>query len=108
MSSALGPWSWGRGGEESRGALPPPLGEPPAPPLVLDAVSGFQRRALGGGAHALVSSTLEGAGFLAAFVERTGGGSAEPFASLNVSYRLFSFRREGTTGRHLALAMRLP
>lgn len=49
-------------------------------------MSGFQRRALGGGAHALVSSTLEGAGFLAAFVERTGGASAEPFASLNVSY----------------------
>jgi len=49
-------------------------------------VNGFERRALGGGGHALVSLSLERAGFLAAFAERTGGSSAAPFHSLNVSF----------------------
>ncbi len=47
---------------------------------------GFERRHLGDRAYALVSSTLEDVGFLAAFSERTGGSSADPFASLNVSF----------------------
>lgn len=34
----------------------------------------------------LVSKPMENAGFLGAFSERTGGESAEPFSSLNVSY----------------------
>lgn len=49
-------------------------------------MSPFERRALGGGAHALVSLDLERAGFLAAFAERTGGLSGTPFHSLNVSF----------------------
>ena len=49
-------------------------------------MSPFERRALGGGAHALVSVELERAGFLAAFAERTGGASGAPFRSLNVSF----------------------
>lgn len=46
----------------------------------------FERRRLAGGGHALVSLDLERAGFLAAFAERTGGVSATPFSSLNVSF----------------------
>ena len=46
----------------------------------------FERRSLGGRAHALVSTTLERAGFAAAFSERGGGQSVTPFESLNVSY----------------------
>ncbi len=46
----------------------------------------IERRDLGDGAHALVSATLEEAGFLAAFTERTGGVSSEEFFSLNLSY----------------------
>lgn len=49
-------------------------------------MSRFERRALGSGGHALVSLNLERAGFLAAFAERTGGVSAAPFHSLNVSF----------------------
>lgn len=47
---------------------------------------GFERRHLGGRAYALVASNLEDVGFLAAFSERTGGSSSDPFASLNVSF----------------------
>jgi polyphenol oxidase len=43
-----------------------------------------ERRRLNGGIHALVSSTLERAGFLAAFTERRGGVSQPPFRSLNL------------------------
>jgi polyphenol oxidase len=46
----------------------------------------FDRRDLGGGAAALVSTKLESDGFLAAFLEREGGVSAGPFASLNGAY----------------------
>ena len=46
---------------------------------------GIDRRQLGGQVRALVSSTLERAGFLAAFTERTGGVSPPPFDSLNLS-----------------------
>ena len=46
---------------------------------------GFERRSLGHRGQALVSTTLEKAGFLAAFTERTGGTSAKPFDSLNLS-----------------------
>ena len=45
----------------------------------------FERRALGRSGYALVSVSLERAGFLAAFTERTGGTSPEPFDSLNLS-----------------------
>jgi polyphenol oxidase len=46
----------------------------------------FQRRPLWEGGQAIVSVALERAGFLAAFMERTGGVSRPPFDSLNVSY----------------------
>jgi polyphenol oxidase len=45
----------------------------------------IERRELGGRVRALVSTTLERAGFLAAFTERTGGVSPAPFDSLNLS-----------------------
>jgi len=45
----------------------------------------FERRSLGHGAFALVSTSLEQAGFLAAFTERGGGSSEGPLASLNLS-----------------------
>lgn len=48
----------------------------------------FDRRDLGDGAVALVARELEGAGFLAAFLERTGGRSAAPFDSLNGSFQV--------------------
>lgn len=46
----------------------------------------FDRRDLGGGAAALVSRRLGSDGFLAAFLERGGGVSGGPFASLNGAY----------------------
>jgi len=47
----------------------------------------FERRVLGDDAYALVETSLEDDGFLAAFTERTGGASEEPrFASLDLSY----------------------
>lgn len=46
----------------------------------------FERRSLGDGIHALVPGDLEELGVLAAFTERTGGASAPPFASLNLSF----------------------
>jgi YfiH family protein len=46
----------------------------------------FERRHLGRRAYALVSTTLERAGFLAAFTERTGGNSPAPYDSLNLSF----------------------
>jgi YfiH family protein len=46
----------------------------------------FERRHLGRRAYALVSTTLERAGFLAAYTERTGGASEKPFDSLNLSF----------------------
>ncbi|MGZ8624512.1 MAG: polyphenol oxidase family protein [Actinomycetota bacterium] len=51
-------------------------------------MNGFERRDLGSGMTALVSSALERAGFLAAFFERTGGVSDAPFTSLNGSYQV--------------------
>jgi YfiH family protein len=45
----------------------------------------FERRPLATGGYALVATTLERAGFLAAFTERTGGSSSAPFDSLNLS-----------------------
>lgn len=51
-------------------------------------MGGFERRDLGEGMTALVSRSLERAGFLAAFFERTGGVSAAPFTSLNGSYQV--------------------
>lgn len=49
-------------------------------------MSPIERRELGGGMAALVSTALERDGFLAAFLERGGGASRGPFASLNGSY----------------------
>ena len=46
----------------------------------------FERRPLGSRAYALVPTTLERIGVLAAFSERPGGASRGPFAGLNVSY----------------------
>lgn len=47
----------------------------------------LERRHLGNRAYALVSTSMEADGFLAAFTERTGGLSRERrFASLNLSY----------------------
>lgn len=48
----------------------------------------LERRVLEGGMVALVSAPLQRAGFLAAFLERTGGVSAEPYASLNGSFQV--------------------
>ena len=45
----------------------------------------LERRHLGNHVYVLVSTTLERAGFLAAFTERIGGVSLSPFASLNCS-----------------------
>jgi YfiH family protein len=45
----------------------------------------FERRELGDDVRALVSEPLERLGVLAAFLERTGGASAPPYDSLNVS-----------------------
>jgi hypothetical protein len=45
----------------------------------------FERRALAGGVTALVSPSLLADGFLAAFVERSGGVSEGAFASLNLA-----------------------
>jgi YfiH family protein len=47
-----------------------------------------ERRTLGGGAIGLVARELEGAGFLAAFLERAGGRSGAPFDSLNGSFQV--------------------
>ncbi len=49
-------------------------------------MGGFERRDLGGGVVGLVASALERDGFLAVFLERTGGASADRFSSLNGSY----------------------
>ena len=46
----------------------------------------FERRATTEGGFVLVSTPLEGDGFLAAFSERTGGVSGAPYDSLNVSF----------------------
>src|SRR5438045_6093677 len=46
----------------------------------------FERRSLGRGGAALVSLSLERAGFLVAFTERAGGASTRPFDSLNLSH----------------------
>ena len=54
----------------------------PAPHYVAGGT--LERRELRDGIHALVSTTLESAGFLAAFTERTGGVSEPPFDTLNL------------------------
>ncbi len=65
-------------------------------------MGGFDRRELGDGARAMVSSTLEEAGFLAAFLERTGGASRAPFDSLNVSYSVGDDAAAVASNRRLA------
>ncbi len=45
----------------------------------------FEHRSLGRRGAALISGSLGRAGFLAAFTERTGGASARPYDSLNLS-----------------------
>jgi hypothetical protein len=62
-------------------------------------VNGFERRGIGGRAHALVSLDLERAGFLAAFLERTGGASSKPYDSLNGSYGVGDDRTAVTANR---------
>jgi polyphenol oxidase len=46
---------------------------------------GFERQELGGDVRALVNEPLERVGVLAAFLERTGGASAPPYDTLDVS-----------------------
>jgi len=65
-------------------------------------VSGFDRRSLDGGVHALVAIALERDGFLAAFLERGGGTSPAPFVSLNVSYGVGDDPRNVTANRRRA------
>lgn len=62
-------------------------------------MSGFERRSIGGGARALVSTSLEGVGFLAVFLERTGGASSRPYDSLNGSYGVGDDRAAVTVNR---------
>jgi polyphenol oxidase len=47
----------------------------------------MERRELGSGAHAMVSTALEARGFLAVFTERTGGVSPAPYDTLNLGLR---------------------
>ena len=56
-------------------------------------MSGFERRDLGGGILGHVATSLERDGFLAAFLERSGGVSSGPFTSLNGSYSVGDERR---------------
>ncbi len=46
----------------------------------------FERRSLGRDGDVLVDTRFEGDGFLVAFTERTGGVSAPPYESLNLSF----------------------
>jgi hypothetical protein len=62
-------------------------------------VDGFERRSIGGGAYALVSIDFERAGFVAAFLERTGGASSAPYDSLNGSYGVGDDRAAVTANR---------
>jgi polyphenol oxidase len=64
-------------------------------------MGGFERRDLGLGAAALVSSSLERDGFLAAFLERTDGASRGAFASLNGSYQVGDDPRAVDANRRL-------
>jgi polyphenol oxidase len=64
----------------------------------------LERRTLPGGPTTLISTALEGAGFLAAFTERTGGVSEGAFRSLNLGLatddspnRVFDNRRRVTS-----------
>ncbi len=69
----------------------------------------FDRRILGGGAHALVSTTLEGSGFLVAFSERTGGVSEGVLSSLNLSYAAQDDPASVARNReHLISGLRIP
>jgi polyphenol oxidase len=47
----------------------------------------MERRDLGNGAYATVSSSLEARGILAAFTERTGGSSPAPYDTMNLGLR---------------------
>lgn len=64
-------------------------------------MGGFERRELGG-VVALVASLLEREGFVAAFLERTGGVSVEPFGSLNGSYQVGDVARAVRENRRRA------
>lgn len=61
----------------------------------------FERRHLGGRVYALVSTTLEKEGFLAAFTERTGGVSEGPYRALNLSYSVGDLPRSVAGNRSL-------
>jgi YfiH family protein len=64
----------------------------------------LDRRPIGDGAYALVSATLERAGFLAAFTERTGGVSPPPFDSLNCSLSTDDDPSNGSENRRRVVA----
>jgi YfiH family protein len=69
----------------------------------------IERRPLAGGAYAVVSSSLERAGFLAAFTERTGGVSPAPFDSLNLSLSTDDDPANGRENRaRVVSALRIP
>jgi YfiH family protein len=63
-------------------------------------MNGFERRRLEHGGVAHVATTLEREGFLAAFMERTGGVSTGPFRSLNGSYTVGDDPRAVDRNRH--------
>jgi purine-nucleoside/S-methyl-5'-thioadenosine phosphorylase / adenosine deaminase len=69
----------------------------------------FEHRSLGRDGSALVSTSLERAGFLAAFTERLGGVSPEPFDSLNLSLAVGDDDRNVHTNRgHVVEGLGLP
>ena len=69
----------------------------------------MERRDLGNGAHALVSSSLEQQGFLVAFTERTGGMSSAPYDSMNLGLRTGDHRdRVMDNRRRLIGALAIP
>jgi len=64
----------------------------------------MERRSLPGGAYVMVPSSLERAGFLAAFTERTGGMSPPPYDSLNLSLTTDDDPDNGRENRGRAVA----
>jgi YfiH family protein len=69
----------------------------------------MERRQLGNGTKALVSTTLEASGFLAAFTERTGGVSPTPYDTLNLGLRTKdSARRVVENRRRITEALGVP
>lgn len=64
----------------------------------------MERRGLGEDLYALVATSLEQRGFLAAFTERTGGVSASPFASLDLGFHTGDHRQRVRENRKRVIA----